>query len=129
MKRRLIPMLGIAAALTLSACAAKPLEPTVDTPLSVTGGESVVYQCEGNAQVTVKYYGLSDGSLSFAKVMLPDGQIYTLPQAVSGSGVRFSDGISLSWQSKGKEGFVDTLNDQGKWQPQYRQCVMVESAL
>jgi len=38
-----------------------------------------------------RYGYLSDGSLQFVKVLMPNGKEYTLPSLVSASGARFTD--------------------------------------
>ncbi|MFQ2272107.1 MliC family protein [Aeromonas enteropelogenes] len=90
--------------------------------LVATGGEPVNYLCEQGKKVQVRYFTLSDQSLDFIKLALPDGKDYTLPQAVSASGARYSDEFQAVWWNKGEEGFVELRDPQGEWQIAYREC-------
>ncbi|QSE72949.1 MliC family protein [Aeromonas media] len=90
--------------------------------LGVTGGDPVTYLCEQNQKVQVRYFSLSDESLNFVKLSLPDGKDYTLPQAVSASGARYTDDHEAVWWNKGKEGFVEMRDDAGEWQSLYNDC-------
>ena len=58
-------------------------------PLTVTGGEPVIYACANGDRLVARYYSLSDDSLRFVKILFPDGREYTLPQVISGSGARY----------------------------------------
>ena len=64
----------------------------------------------------------ASGSLNFVKLALPDGKDYTLPQAVSASGARYTDDHEVVWWNKGKEGFVEMRDDAGEWQSRYNDC-------
>ncbi|SIQ59740.1 Membrane-bound inhibitor of C-type lysozyme [Aeromonas sp. RU39B] len=90
--------------------------------LSVKGGDPVQYQCEGGETITVRYFSLTDDSLNFIKLTLPENQQVTLPQVVSGSGARYSDGHDWSWWSKGQGGFVEQPDDSGEWQTAFGAC-------
>jgi membrane-bound inhibitor of C-type lysozyme len=90
--------------------------------LTVTGGEPITYQCQAGEQIMVRYYALSDKSLQFVKVTLPDGQVQTLPNAMSGSGARYTDDRLWVWWNKGETGFVETRNDKGEWYTVYDNC-------
>lgn len=59
--------------------------------LAVTGGTPVVYQCANGDCIVARYYSLSDGSLDFVKVTMPESREYTLPHVVSASGARYTD--------------------------------------
>ena len=59
--------------------------------LTVRPEGRVVYRCEGGERIEARYYSLSDKSLDFVKVLLPDGREVTLPQAMSASGVRYTN--------------------------------------
>ena len=63
-----------------------------------------------------------DESLNFVKLSLPDGKDYTLPQAVSASGARYTDDHEVVWWNKGKEGFVEMRDEAGEWQSRYNDC-------
>lgn len=90
--------------------------------LGVTGGDPVTYLCEQNKKVQVSYFSLSDQSLNFIKLALPNGKDYTLPQAVSASGSRYTDDHEVVWWSKGTEGFVEMRDKDGEWQSLYNDC-------
>ncbi|UBO73067.1 MliC family protein [Aeromonas rivuli] len=102
--------------LGLAGCAPAP------HTLTVTGGEPIAYQCANDQKVQVSYFGLSDDSLNFVKLALPNGKDYTLPQVVSASGVRYTDDHEVVWWNKGKEGFVEQRAEDGKWQSLYAEC-------
>lgn len=91
-------------------------------PLSVTGGDPVTYLCEQGQRVQVRYFALSDQSLNFVKLALPDGKDYTLPQSVSASGARYTDDHEAVWWNKGDEGFVEMRDKDGEWQSVYNDC-------
>jgi len=92
--------------------------------LSVVGGEPVVYGCGGD-RVTARYYSLSDESLRFVKILLPDGREYTLPQVVSASGARYTDDMELLWWVKGDSAYVEMRDAQGEWKVLYRECSVI----
>ncbi|MCH7371674.1 MULTISPECIES: MliC family protein [Aeromonas] len=116
MKHANILLLGITALTLLSGCERGA------TTLSVTGGDPITYLCEQNNKVQVRYFALSDDSLNFIKLSLPDGKDYTLPQAVSASGARYTDDHEVVWWNKGKEGFVEMRDKDGEWQSLYNDC-------
>ncbi len=90
--------------------------------LTVEGGEPITYRCEGGEQIVARYYHLSDKSLYFVKVLLPDGQEQTLPNAVSASGARYTDDRLWVWWTKGDSGFAETRDQNGQWQVKYQNC-------
>ncbi|HOI73472.1 MAG TPA: MliC family protein [Syntrophales bacterium] len=90
--------------------------------LTVSGGMAVRYACENGDRVLATYYQLSDGSLSFVKVRMPDGKVYTLPQALSASGSRYTDDRELVWWTKGDLAFAEVRDDNGEWTQKYRDC-------
>ena len=96
--------------------------------LTVAGGDTVIYRCEKGDLITAKYYRLSDHSLNFVKVTMPDGQEYTLPQVVSASGARYTDEHQLVWWIKGDVALVEALDENGKWQIKYRNCEAIAGA-
>lgn len=79
---------------------------TKATKLKVTGGQTVSYFCDNGKKLAARYYNLSDNSLSFVKLTL-NGKIYTLPQVVSASGVRYTDEHTVEWWSKGDKAILD----------------------
>lgn len=90
--------------------------------LSVSAGKVVTYVCDGGDRVLATYYELSDRSLSFVKVRLPGGREYTLPQALSASGSRYTDDRELVWWIKGDAAFAEGRDAGGEWKPIYRDC-------
>lgn len=90
--------------------------------LVVTGGEPVVYRCGNGDCLAARYYGLSDGSLNFVKVLFPDGREYTLPQVLSASGARYTDDAELIWWVKGERVYVEKRDESGEWRPLYEEC-------
>jgi membrane-bound inhibitor of C-type lysozyme len=97
-----------------------------EQPLSVTGGEPVVYSCDNGDRVVARYYALSDESLRFVKLLFPDGREYTLPQVLSASGARYTDDMELVWWIKGDEAQVEKRDEAGEWQPLYNDCRVSE---
>ena len=92
------------------------------TPPVVELEAPIAYRCDGGSQLLVRYGRLSDGSLSFARLLLPGGRIATLPQLVSASGSRYSDDQQWQWWSKGSGGFLEERNGGGAWQKHFRRC-------
>lgn len=93
--------------------------------LEVVGGKPVVYQAENGDRMTARYYSLSDKSLDFVKVTMPDGKEYTLPRVLSASGVRYTDDMELVWWNKGNTAHVEKRDENGEWQILYSECVEV----
>lgn len=89
------------------------------TPLTVVIGSSVHYRSAGGDRFEARYGSLSDGSLNFVKVWMPDGQEYTLPQALSASGVRYTDDRELTWWEHHGTVDVEVMDAQGNWKPKY----------
>jgi membrane-bound inhibitor of C-type lysozyme len=98
--------------------------PPPDAPMS-----TVRYQCQQNKTLVADYY---DGKSSIAPdgrpipggravVQLSDGRKFSLPQTLSGSGIRYADssGTFVFW-SKGDTAFVEEGPDQTVT---YRDCV------
>jgi len=93
--------------------------------LTVKGGEPVAYSCGTGETITAKYYSLSDDSLDFVKVTLPDGKTYTLPAVLSASGVRYTDDFELVWWTKGDTARVEKRQKNGEWKTIYEECKVV----
>jgi membrane-bound inhibitor of C-type lysozyme len=94
-----------------------------DGPLpTVELGDPVPYRCAGGRQLVVRYGRLSDGSLSFARLLLPGDRRLTLPRLVSGSGSRYSDEASWQWWSKGSGGVLEQRDEEGGWRTVFDQC-------
>ena len=90
--------------------------------LMIRPGERVVYRCEGGERIGARYYSLSDKSLDFVKVLLPDGREVTLPQSLSASGVRYTDDREWVWWTKGDSAFAETRAPSGEWRIKYQNC-------
>ncbi len=104
-------------ALFLGACLANPHK--TKTSLTVDIGSHVYYRSDKGEQFVAKYGSLSDGSLHFVKVKMPDGQKYTLPQVISGSGVRYTDEREIVWWTHQGTVRVDVRDAEGKWKTKY----------
>ena len=106
----------------LCGCAAN-LDKTV---LKVKMGLPVYYESENGDRFVARYGSLSDGSLYFVKVKMPDGQEYTLPQVISGSGVRYTDERDLVWWTHQGTVRVDMRDEEGKWKTRYSELKEVQ---
>lgn len=93
--------------------------PRAETPLTVNLGSPVHYSSETGEPFVARYGSLSDGSLHFVKLKMPDGQGYTLPQIVSGSGVRYTDEREVVWWTHQGTVRVDVRDAEGKWVTKY----------
>jgi membrane-bound inhibitor of C-type lysozyme len=109
----------LAAGLLLLTAAA----PVAAEGLGVELGEPVLYRCSGARELVVRYGRLSDDSLAFVRLQPPGEQPVTLPQLVSGSGARYSNGQLWQWWSQGEEGFLQRQDDQGEWQTVLEGCL------
>lgn len=103
------------ALLILAACATTPRE----AELGVRLGPPVHYRSPAGETFVARYGALSDGSLSFVRLTLPDGRRYTLPQALSASGARYTDGRELVWWEHQGKVRVETRNAAGGWTAPY----------
>lgn len=115
MPRRFAHAAALLALLGLAACAAAPRE----TELAVRLGPPIHYHSAAGEDFVARYGSLSDGSLSFVRVTLPDGRRYTLPQALSASGARYTDGRELAWWEHQGKIRVETRNAAGGWTAPY----------
>lgn len=108
----------------LLACAVTAPGPAAgqDAGLGVRLDARVVYECDGKARVMAGYYSLSDGSLHFVTLSLPDGRAFTLPRVLSASGVRYTDDVELLWWTKGDGAFAEQRGPDGQWQSLYEDC-------
>jgi len=91
--------------------------------LTVQGGDPVVYRCGNGERIEARYYALSDNSLDFVKVRIPDGKEYTVPRVLSASGVRYTDDMELVWWTKGDSAFAEMRDANGDWQTSYDNCM------
>ncbi len=82
----------------------------------------VAYLCSGENSVTAHYYVLSDKTLHFVRLDLPDSEMVTLPSAVSASGSRYTDEREYIWWIKGREGFLEKRGEDGQWQAYLENC-------
>lgn len=101
-------------ALSLSSCFTNQ-----HTVLTAEIGAPVYYRSEKGDVFAARYGSLSDGTLHFVKVKMPDGQQYTLPQIVSASGVRYTDERKLVWWTHQGTVRVDVRDEGGKWKTIY----------
>jgi membrane-bound inhibitor of C-type lysozyme len=97
-RRALFP--GLLCLALLLACSRQEESPqarqTAGTP-----SKALVYQCQGGGGFTVEFVN----DAHYALLTL-NGQTLKLPQAISGSGARYSDGKTTLW-IKGDGGFVE----------------------
>lgn len=82
----------------------------------------VVYGCSGGVEIKASYHRLSDGTLQWVKLTLPDGEERVLPRAVSASGDRYSEEFDLDWWARGNEAFARTRDAEGNWVRLYTDC-------
>ncbi len=97
-------------------------------PLGVILQASASYQCADKTRLDVRYYSLSDDSLGFVKVKL-NGKTYTLPQAVSASGAKYSDDRYVTWWTKGDAGTVYEQNEEPEesWPATHEDCIKIKA--
>ena len=113
----------ITIALFLSAWVIPPVKG--EETLTVDIGQPAYYESANGDRFVARYWSLSDGSLHFIKLKMPNGREYTLPQAVSGSGARYTDDREIVWwEHKGKVR-VDVRAADGKWKTKYPDLKMV----
>jgi membrane-bound inhibitor of C-type lysozyme len=86
-----------------------------EKPLSVMLGKEYIYTCSDGSKVKARFGELSDNSLTFVKIVMPDGKEFTLPQLVSASGARYSNEHEMEFWIKGDNVTISTINDDGKW--------------
>jgi len=113
--RRVVLVISVLAALLLAGCAktSQEKEPTVRI------GPAVHYTSPNGDRFVARYGSLSDKSLSFVKVQMPDGREFTLPQVMSGSGVRYTDERELVWWTHQGTVLVETRDAEGNWVTKY----------
>jgi len=109
-------VLGLLTALSLGGCAAGLRQAE---PITVRIGQPVYYGSPDGTQFVAQYGSLSDGSLHFVKVQMPDGHTYTLPQVVSASGVRYTDERELVWWTHQGTVSVEARDADGNWETKY----------
>ena len=100
---------------SLCSCGTSPRQKT----LTVNIGKPVYYISGQGDRFAARYGSLSDGSLHFVKVTMPDGREYTLPQVISASGVRYTDERELVWWTHQGTVRVDVRDTEGNWTTKY----------
>ncbi len=90
--------------------------------LGVVPIRQIAYLCAKDVRLTADYYVLSDKTLHFVQLNLPDGELVTLPNALSASGVRYTDEREFVWWVKGREGFLEKRGEDGEWQLLFEGC-------
>ncbi len=88
--------------------------------LGVQLGAPQAYESADGSKIVARYGKLSDGSLAFVKVTMPDGREYTLPQTISASGAKYSDVIRLTWWEHQGSVLVETMTEDGDWETKYK---------
>jgi membrane-bound inhibitor of C-type lysozyme len=96
------------------------------TVLTADIGPPVYYRSDNGDHFVAKYGSLSDGSLHFVKVEMPDGKEYTLPQVVSASGVRYTDERELVWWTHQGTVRIDVRDADGNWETRYSELREVQ---
>lgn len=96
------------------------------TVLPADIGPPVYYISDSGDHFVARYGSLSDDSLHFVKVKMPDGQEYTLPQVVSASGVRYTDERELVWWTHQGTVRVDARDAEGNWETRYSELREVQ---
>jgi membrane-bound inhibitor of C-type lysozyme len=74
------------------------------------------WRSQAGERFVARYGSLSDDSLHFVKVTMPDGRHLTLPRAVSASGERYTDERELVWWEHHGTVRVDVRRDDGRWE-------------
>jgi membrane-bound inhibitor of C-type lysozyme len=87
---------------------------------------TVVYETKSGELIHAGYYKLSDDTLTFVKLRLPDNKEYTLPNILSASGARYSDDGLYTWWTKGESAFLEKRDEGGNWIIVYPDCVAVD---
>ncbi len=98
--------------ITAHACHAQPR-------FGVVTSQPAYYTNGTGDRFTVTYGHLSDSSLYFIKIKLPDSREYTLPRSVSASGVRYTDEKDLVWWEHQGIVRVEMRGNNGEWVTKY----------
>ena len=93
--------------------------------LAVNLGPIIKYESKDGKIFKARYGSLSDESLHFVKIRTPNGREYTLPQAVSGSGARYTDDREIVWWEHRGTVRVDVRGAGGKWVTEYSDLKVV----
>ena len=109
-------------------------EAPTDKPLTAFLQGTEKYECDSKTQVIAHYYQLSDSSLSFVKIAFGAKgsrikRVFTLPQVIAASGVKYSDEMKLIWWVKGDSGTLYFSNGgpEESWPTSHGDCIKVES--
>jgi membrane-bound inhibitor of C-type lysozyme len=94
---------------------ARKLACATSQQLSVALDPPTYWRSQSGERFVARYGALSDGSLSLVKVIMPDGQEATLPQALSASGARFTDERNVVWWEHQGTVRVDIRRENGAW--------------
>ncbi|MBN2617675.1 MAG: MliC family protein [Spirochaetales bacterium] len=84
--------------------------------LSLKHEISVEYKTDKGNKIIADYYKISDNSFDFVHLLFPDGKEYTLRRAVSGSGARYIDDLSVEWWTKGSSAIFSRKNDKNEFE-------------
>ncbi len=82
--------------------------------LTVIHSDRIFYTGDSEEEAIVDHYILSDSSLHFIKLLLADVE-FTLPQTVSGSGVRYSNGMDMTWWERADSAMIQHRDSLGNW--------------
>ncbi|MDX9827414.1 MAG: MliC family protein [Spirochaetia bacterium] len=85
-------------------------------PLGVNVINEAEYICTDDSLMKVRYYSLTDNSLYFVKIVMSDGNEYTLPQVIAASGARYSDDRNIQFWIKGDSMTLYSLGAKGEWE-------------
>ena len=92
--------------------------------LKVEHISSIEYTTETNQTIKAEYYRLEDNSLNFVKLLLPnENTIITLPNSVSASGSRYTDGRDYIWWVKGSKALLEKRDENGNFRVKYSDCI------
>lgn len=83
---------------------------------------SVLYRTENKENLLAKYYISEEAAENYVVITLPNKEEITLPQVISASGARYSDGEKFEWWTKGSQGILKTTQKNNA-EPIYLQCV------
>ena len=83
------------------------------------------YRSNDGGIYIARYGSLSDGSLEFIKVEMPDGNKYTLPKSISGSGIRYTDNREIVWWEHQQTIRIDKRDINGNWVESYLELKQV----
>jgi membrane-bound inhibitor of C-type lysozyme len=114
-RHRIAVVVSMLIALSLAGCANSSHE----RELKVHIGQPVHYRSQNGDCFVARYGSLSDNSLHFARVQMPSGREYTLPQVVSASGVRYTDERDLVWWTHQGTVSVEVRDAEGNWVTKY----------